>query len=142
MLVLSADSTDAEILDAVRAFVELLAERKYVEAYEMFLPAPDRELTPEIIKALVEGYGFAEPLKKQDEPLFRVTSVISMTQLEPKARQQIEWFEYHAERDANVLGMAHYDLPLNNEWSDLTAIFEIIKVEGGLALSLSDIHVL
>lgn len=142
MLVLPEDSTDAEILDAVRVFVELLAKEKYAEAYEKFLPTSDRELTPEIVKALIEGYGFAEPVENNDEPPLRVTSLNQMTESEPKDRQQVEWFDYHTERNAHVLGMAHYDLPLNGQWSDLTAIFDIIKVEGGIALSLYDIHVL
>ena len=142
MLVLLEDSTNAEILDAVRVFVELLAEEKYADAYEQFLPAPDRELTPEVIKALIEGYGYAEPVEGSDEPPLRVTSLSQMTEPEPKDRQQVEWFDFHTERNAHVLGTAHYDLPLNGEWSDLTAIFDIIKVEGGVALSLYDIHVL
>lgn len=142
MLVLSEDLIDAEILDAVRVFAELLAEEKYADAYENFLPASDRELTPEVIKALIEGCGYAEPIEDNDEPPLRVTSLRQMTEPEPKDRQQVEWFDYHIERDAHVLGMAHYDLPLNGKWSDLTAIFDIIKVEGGIALSLYDIHVL
>lgn len=142
MLVLSEDSTDAEILDAVRAFVELLAEEKYSDAYEQFLPASDRELTPEVIKALIEGYGYAEPVEDNDEPPLRVTSLSQMKESEPKDRQQIEWFGFHTARDPRILGAAYYDLPINGEWSDLTAIFDIIKVEGGIALSLDDIHVL
>ena len=142
MLVLPENSTDTEILDAVRAFVELLAEENYVAAYEHFLPEPDRELTPKVIKALIEGYGYAEPVEGNDEPPLQVTSLSQMTEPEPKDRQQVEWFGFHAARDPRILGMAHYDLPLNGEWSDLTAIFDITKVEGGIALSLDDIHVL
>jgi hypothetical protein len=35
-----------------------------------------------------------------------------------------------------------YDLPLNGEWSDLTAIFHLMRVESGWAYSLWDLHVL
>jgi hypothetical protein len=139
MLVLSKDSTDDEILNAIRHFVELLAEEKYSEVYEKFLPAPDRQLTPEVIKALIEGYGFAEPVEENDEPPLHVTSLCQMTEPEPKGRQQVDWF---SAKDERILGGAYYDLPLNGEWSDLTAIFDIIKVPDGIALSLDDIHVL
>lgn len=139
MLVLSKDSTDDEIIDAVRAFVELLAEEKYSEAYEKFLPAPDQQLTLEVIKSLIEGYGFAEPVEENDEPPLRVTSLREMTEPEPTGRQQIDWF---SAKDDRILGAVHYDLPINGEWSDLTAIFDIIKAQDGIALSLYDIHVL
>jgi hypothetical protein len=40
------------------------------------------------------------------------------------------------------VGHAHYDLPLNGTWSDVTASFDIIETEEGLALALDDVHVL
>jgi hypothetical protein len=39
-------------------------------------------------------------------------------------------------------GSVELDLPLNGEWSDLTALFEFGPVDGGIALSLYDLHVL
>jgi hypothetical protein len=35
-----------------------------------------------------------------------------------------------------------YDLPLNGEWSDLTAQFEFLRRSDGYAVVLHDIHVL
>jgi len=35
-----------------------------------------------------------------------------------------------------------YDVPLNGEWSDLTAQFEFKRQPGGLAAILNDLHVL
>ena len=46
------------------------------------------------------------------------------------------------ERFDEGAGIIHFDLPLNSEWSDVTAIIEIEAHRGGLALRLSDIHVL
>lgn len=82
MLVLARDSTDAQILDAVRMFVELLAAEKYVEASELVFPSPFREWTPELIKALIEGYGYEEPVEGNDEPPLRVSSLKQMIQPE------------------------------------------------------------
>jgi hypothetical protein len=35
-----------------------------------------------------------------------------------------------------------YDIPLNGEWSDLTAIFRILKTPKGYVVFLNDLHVL
>ena len=35
-----------------------------------------------------------------------------------------------------------YDIPINGEWSDLTAQFEFYKKENGYSFLLHDIHVL
>jgi hypothetical protein len=40
------------------------------------------------------------------------------------------------------LGHAHYDLPLNGAWSDVTATFDILDTPDGLALALNDVHVM
>jgi hypothetical protein len=46
-------------------------------------------------------------------------------------------------RDADQLaGSVDVDLPLNGEWSDLTAQFEFEPVDRGIALSLYDLRVL
>ena len=91
---------------------------------------------------LIEGYGYAEPVEDNDKPPLRVTSLSQMKEPKPKDRRQIEWFGFHTARNPPILGAAYYDLPLNGEQNDLTAIFDIIKVEGGIALSLEEIHVL
>lgn len=37
--------------------------------------------------------------------------------------------------------MIDFDLPLNGEWSDLTAQFEVVAVSNGWTLLLRDLHV-
>lgn len=135
MVILSKDSLEIDVINFVRKFVNLLAEEKYVEAFEMTYNNLEREMSPDLIKALIEGYGFAEPVENNTEPPLRVTHLSKMNVPEPK--HQIDW--YKSERE---IGAVHYDLPLNGEWSDLTAIFDIYNVENGIALSLYDIHVL
>lgn len=46
------------------------------------------------------------------------------------------------EPDPNLLARVDYDLPLNGEWSDLTAQFLVYRVDDSLALVLQDLHVL
>jgi hypothetical protein len=45
-------------------------------------------------------------------------------------------------RDDPRGGTVDLDLPLDGEWSDLTAQFEFAPVPGGTAVSLYDLHVL
>ena len=42
----------------------------------------------------------------------------------------------------NFVGHVDFDLPLNGEWSDVTATFNIREVEDAWVLCLEDIHVL
>ena len=44
--------------------------------------------------------------------------------------------------DGTIVGSVEFDLPIDGEWSDLTAIFTLSEVEGSLVLSLEDLHVL
>lgn len=108
----------------------------------MTFPSAFREWTPELVKALIEGYGYEEPVEGNDEPPLRVTSLKQMTEPELEQRHQVGWLDVESKETLRILGDVHYDLPIENEWSDLTAIFDIVEVEGGLALSLYDIHVL
>ena len=57
---------------------------------------------------------------------------------------RFEVYRYNQQRDQSpqAIGSAEYNLPLNGEWSDLTAIFELVMVDGALGLWLYDIHVL
>lgn len=43
--------------------------------------------------------------------------------------------------DHSIVGKVWYDLPLNGEWSDLTATFNILKSESHIVLELNEIHI-
>jgi hypothetical protein len=58
-------------------------------------------------------------------------------------------FDLEEQRDIEVIELNDgsgyvfdYHLPLNGEWSDLTAQFEFYKKSGGYAVVLHDLHVL
>jgi hypothetical protein len=40
------------------------------------------------------------------------------------------------------VGSVDLDVPLDGAWSDLTAQFEFAPVDGGIGISLYDLHVL
>ena len=136
MIVLPKDATDEDIINVVRDFVNLLAKERYVEAFEMMYRNSKDEMSPELIKRLIEGYGFDESVKD----VFRVTSLEEMKNQEPEF--QIDWLESVKGEKPREIGTIHYDLPINGEWSDLTAIFDVYELENGIALSLYDIHIL
>jgi len=136
MIVLPKDATDEDIINVVRDFVNLLAKERYVEAFEMMYRNSKDEMSPELIKRLIEGYGFDESVKD----VFRVTSLEEMKNQEPEF--QIDWLESVKGEKPREIGIIHYDLPINGEWSDLTAIFDVYELENGIALSLYDIHIL
>lgn len=54
------------------------------------------------------------------------------------AGERIDFYFYKDNSGLTV----DYDLPLNGEWSDLTAIFSFKSKDGGFAFYLDDIHVL
>jgi ABC-type microcin C transport system permease subunit YejB len=74
MIVLPKNSSDDEMLNFVSGFVNLLAEEKFVEAFEMTYHDSKYEMSSELIKRLIEGYGFDEPVNE----IFRVTSLEKM----------------------------------------------------------------
>ncbi len=52
-----------------------------------------------------------------------------------------EFTEQDEEKEAQIIGNVIYDLPLNGEWSDLSATFYILKKEEFITLELDEIHV-
>ena len=57
---LSADASDDDIFDLVRAWVDALAAEDYERAYEMTAHSSFTGFTPDLIRRLVEGYGSVE----------------------------------------------------------------------------------
>jgi hypothetical protein len=134
MIRFSHDVTDAEIRDAIRQWIDLLAADRYEDAHEMLFRFPDDEWTPDTMRTVVRHYGFIEP--RPDGQTFRVTARAEAVQKRRRGpAEDVEWWE-----DGG--GVAHFDLPLNGEWSDVTAIIDIVKQGKERVLHLDDIHVL
>jgi len=137
MILLPKDLIDADIINFVNDFVNLLAEEKYVEAFEVTYHDSKYKMSPELIKQLIERYGFIDGVVNES---FRVTSLDKMKGQSP--RVDIIWYASLENEKPREIGTIDYDLPINGEWSDLTAIFYIHELENGIALSIYDIHVL
>ena len=131
---LSINSTDEEILNHIEDWVSDLAAEDYESAYKRTKHDPYYEWTPELIKNVINGYGLPEPHPSGET--FKVTPVKEAKGEAP--RQEVDRGPY----DGNKFGYVYYDLPLNGEWSDLTASFRLEKQDKNLVITLEEIHVM
>lgn len=129
---LSADPSDAEIIAAIERWVDDLASYDYESAFGRTEHDSYYGWTPALIEAVIQGYGLPEPA--HDGP-FVVTARLSAS---GQPRVIIE----RDEAADDVLAHVSYDLPLNGEWSDLTATFVVERRPSGAVIVLHEIHVL
>lgn len=92
----------------------------------------EAEWTADRLKLFITNYGSDQPLA--DGRRMTVTP-IEAAQGRQDPYQDVTRFEDRPP-------MIEFDLPLDGEWSDLTAIFDLIDVGGGWAFALQDLHVL
>lgn len=133
-----AERTNDAVRSIIENWVRLLAELRFHDAMAML--APSKDWTAELLAAVIRNYGFIEPLASGRT--FAVTPIESAVGAGP--RFEVTWFDTAVERrpdDARV-GFAQYDLPLSDEWSDVTATFDILDSGDGLVLFLDDVHVM
>ena len=140
---LPAEATDAEILAACREWIALVAAGLFTEAVEM-LHVPDRydesqRWTTESLQKYVGNYGSWD--EWADGRTWKVTAISTarVPSDRPNFYPRADLIRYDADPHS---GSAELDLPLNGEWSDLTAQFEFEPVGEGTGLSLYDLHVL
>jgi hypothetical protein len=137
--------------EAVRVVVEqwvgLLVERKYAEALALLAtrrplldpPSTETGWTPELLAQVIQNCSLVQP--REDRRTFAVTPIA--TAMGDGPRFEVTWFERPVGCGWGAsVGHAHYDLPLNGAWSDVTATFDILDTEEGLALALDDVHVM
>lgn len=139
MIRLNPDAVDEEILAAVEAWTELLAAGRFDDAFAQTLHRQDVGWTPELMRTVIANYGSVVPY--EDGRTFHVTSPAHL----PRDHGfffGVERYDDDPNRPQEYVGAAMYTLPLNGEWSDLTALFDLVLVDGLLHLSLDDLHVL
>jgi hypothetical protein len=116
--------------------MKLLADNRFDEACSL-LEHPNRfgvVWTPDLIKETVHDTFSPDTLFYKFYP----EGPIFTDPYELEEQRDIEPIEF----DDGSGYHFEYDIPLNGKWSDLTAIFEILKTPKGYAVFLDDLHVL
>lgn len=132
-IILSTSPTDSEILALVESWVDDLAREDFDVAYSRTEHDPYYAWTPQLIRSVIAGYGLSAPHPSGEK--FKVTS-----------RQRATGQPHNLTVDRinkpdSSIAEVWYDLPLNGEWSDLTATFRV-EVRGETSvLILEQIHV-
>ena len=132
---LPASASDAEVLAVVERWAGLLAAEDYEGAYGMTAHEPYFEWTAQLMREVIEGYGLPDP--HPDGP-FKV-SPLETAKGGPAPRRRVNHDDPSKRNGA--IGDVWFDLPLNGECSDLTATFSLYRSDGGIVLSLNEIHV-
>lgn len=137
LLMLPTNNAEQAIREFARQFFRLAAADRLAEACAM-LDEPNeygQVWTPAIITSVLHETFSPRTrfyLPHPEGPRF--TSPDNL--VEPANRFEVVPF-------ADGSGYSYsYDVPLNGEWSDLTALFEFKQRPGGLAAILHDLHVL
>jgi hypothetical protein len=139
MVILPPDATDANLLAVVRRWVDLLAAGEYPQAQSLLVrDGAERDWPPALVAELIASYEL--PPGASSGEASRVTTVNTARVFDVQPRHAVS--RWQASGRPGVVGDIHFDLPINGVWSDLTAIFWLRQVPGGLVLELFDIHVL
>ena len=128
-------ASDEELLVGVRRWVDLLSEDRFSEAYNLTAHDSYHAWTPDLIRSVVAGYGMPHEPENHE---YRI-SKISQTEGGPSPRWEVE--RWQDAQPGSRVGFIWFDLPLDGEWSDLTATFEIVQDDEHYVLVLQDIHV-
>ena len=129
-------ASDEHLLNGVKKWVELLAEDRFADAFDLTGHYRHCSWTPELIRSVIAGYGLPH---ETGEHVYRISKIPEAIDGRSPRWKVDRWRD--AEPD-NRVGFISMDRPLDGEWSDLTATFEIAQLRGRLVLVLNDIHVL
>ena len=128
---LPSQPADSEILALVERWIDDLVAGDYERAFARTAHDPHYGWTPSLMESVIQGYGFPEPHQRGP---FRVTE---RTEAEGRRRYEVE----RDETPPDVAVFVSYSLPLNGEWSDLTATFRVEEKNTHAELILEEIHV-
>ena len=130
MIPLPLDATDEQILDVVRLWVDHLVHERYGEALRV-VEARDH-WTSDILETVIRNYGSIDPM--YDASAWKVTPLESASG-GPTPRHDLD-------RCDDGRAFIYFDLPLNGEWSDVTATFDVVPEDDGLHIVLDEVYVM
>lgn len=127
-----------EVDAEVHRWLDCLTNRDYKAAYELTFHDPYYQWTPALIESMINGYGLPH---EQGETKHLVSDW--RTAKGKDRGGELDLYDTPVDNGKYAqLGHAYYDLPLDGEWSDLSAVFRMVKYGDGAALMLEEIHVL
>ena len=136
MIVVSPEAPAQSIVSFVKGWMKLLAEGRFEEACAL-IDEPNVHgivWTPRLIQQTVKATFSSETRFYKSHP----EGPIFTDPFALEEQREIKVVEFE-----DKSGYAFdYDVPLNGEWSDLTAQFEFLKRSNGYAVVLHDLHVL
>jgi hypothetical protein len=143
MRVLPLDVSDDEILGVCREWVDLVAAGRLADAIQLlYVPAsydPSQHWTSETLETYIGNYGSWDPLA--DGRVMRMTP-LETARIPANSSGRLPYADVVRLSSDPHAGSVELDVPLDGEWSDLTAQFEFAPVDGGIGISLYDLHVL
>lgn len=150
MKTLPINANDDEIRQLVVEWNRLLSNEQYKEAIELFSSYGEKTWSPEQLEKTISGYGI--PCNSDDETLLLLLNewgvekfVMSPIHIEKiDSSIEVDRDNLYGMNPNEYLGMVHFfDIPLCGYLSDLTARFNIRRVEEEkIILELIDIHVM
>lgn len=136
MIYIPHDASSEQVLEIIRAWIDLLAAEDYQAAFDAIGPDGLRgDWTPEFLRDDIKKYRSAEFYPGEVD--FRMTDWRTARGGNPEAEPEVLWY---ADNDSGLVGAIAFELPLNGRWSSLTADFVIRKNDGqeGDILTLED----
>jgi len=121
------DVTDDTLLAAVSRWARTLSTGDYAGALNMVVHAP--HWTPELLEAVITNWGDASAASPGPH---RVTPEDDAA---GDPTREVDRF-------GNGRIGIWYDLPIDGEWSDLTATFSLVEQGQRVLLKLEDVHVM
>lgn len=144
MVRLPLNCSDAEILAVAEEWTNRLAAEDYAGAFDMlFRGTPEQPVrswvaSAEALRAWVVHYGSPEPIP--DEPPRVVTPTATATGTPWRWLPSLTRTELPPDRPG-PRGRLDWELPLNGEWSDLVASFDLEMHDGSLVFVLAALRV-
>lgn len=150
MKTLPINASDDEIRQLVVEWNRLLSNEQYKEAIDLFSSCGEKTWLPEQLEKTISGYGM--PCNPDNETLLLLLNeweverfVMSPIHIEKiDSSIEVDRDNLYGMNPNEYLGMVHFfDIPLCGYLSDLTARFNIRRIEEEkITLELIDVHVM
>jgi hypothetical protein len=138
--VVPRNASDESVLNIVKDWVDVLAKRDYQAVFESLGHSISSFAEPsaESIRKTIEHYRSPEYYPGVSS--FAVSDWRTARGGNAQPKREVVWYKSNSVR---MRGAVAFDLPLNGQWSDLTAdfvMFENDEPNSGYTLRLEEIH--